>query len=149
MAGLTKKQELIIEDIEDILKKLKEWEGLSAEECISNNNFQLFLSDFDSEILKAVKNGLETHPLVEPRYTTLRVLGEWNYLRKGKEVRAESGVKKPLSETDMNLHRDISIYRTQGKRWESIRRILIGEGKLKPGYSKQAFYKLRKKLLFI
>jgi hypothetical protein len=144
---LSRKQKIIIYDIEDSIKDIKNYNVLKREEIhrlLSDENsyYNQLRKEFFKDISHAIRAGLIWHPLVSDFIYTYKALGSKGILRK---IRRgwETGIKRSLTINDLkfiNRLEKIATYREEGETWEQIRRILI-KGKIIKKMSWQALQK--------
>ena len=144
---LSRKQKIIIYDLEDSIKDIKNYNVLKREEIhrlLSDENsyYNRLRKEHFKDISHAIGAGLIWHPLVSDFIYTHKALGSKEILRK---IRRgwETGVKRLPTINDLkfrNRLEEIFKYRKDGKTWPQIRRILM-KGKIIKKMTWQALQK--------
>lgn len=142
---LSPNEQDIILDIEDSIRSLERYNRLSLEEVerlIGDDYYKVQRQEHLKELKRAVRAGLIWHPLVLDFIYTYKALGNKEMLRAIKRG-LEINVKRPIREKDINFINylgKIKKYRSEGKTWPQIRRILM-KRKIIGNISWQAFRK--------
>lgn len=117
---LTSKEQDIISLLEDTVRSLK---GLNP----NDEYYWKLRNQLLKDMKEAVSAGLIWHPLVHEFVYTYRASGDKEILRRIKRG-WEKGVKRPIEEKDVKFYvylEKIEKYRSEGKTWPQIRRILM------------------------
>jgi hypothetical protein len=110
---LTPREQDILEQIDGLRAKLKEFDHRPAEEIdqrVKDEAIAQIFHEYHDYILKAIRARLDEHPLVEEeirdfledRIDWLKEMGQRDYLRRARRG-LEAGVKRPLSQKQAEL----------------------------------------------
>jgi hypothetical protein len=140
---LSPKEYDIIIDLENSINSLKRYNKLSpkeVEKLSDDNYYKVQRQEHLEEISRAVRAGLIWHPLVCEFVYTHKSLRENKEILRRIKRGWEKGVRRPIKEKDINFINylgRIQKYRSEGKTWPQIRRILM-KRKIIPNISWQA-----------
>lgn len=106
------------------------------------------IEGYTNIMIKAIRSGLDTHPLVKKWINNKKCLGDRDFLRK---VRLEKGIKPPFKKVEAELRNEIMDLIEDGKGYEDIREKLIKENKVPVNLSSkfdapQSFHRLLSEL---
>lgn len=159
---LTPREKDIIEDLEGLSERFKEYDDLTMDEIQhfspeEQDRFGQFQKDYDEVILKALRANLDRHPRVPDKIKNLLITwvrnhqgwGNKELLRKAKPRGIEVGVKGPYTKHEImvlgrveRMRRGDEDYQNKGKgmTWEAIHKILTDDGTI----AKMSRWALRK-----
>jgi hypothetical protein len=141
--ALTPYQQRLVADLTDSVADLRRLQGVPLDKL--DDADLTAINEHDRMVLRAARAGLATHPLVAPRVSSWRAIGDRGFLRRARSG-LEKGVRCPITPTELALISDIEARRAAGATWEAVRQSLVAERRLHPQTTRQAFHAWARRL---